>query len=896
MSAKGPQPRGVYSGKVSRIAGPGCFVELAGPWGINEGVVYAAQGLVMQGQEVWVKVVSANGQRVVLSMSDVDQRTGREVVAYTGGVFASVESSQVFSSRPPSSRLGLGSRHGNLRKRILEEIEDDGCHVEQVEVELKEAKPEFLRQQHTALVEVIEEPVEFDQEKPKFIKPSTDKLHAFGRKGSSKEVEKQASSSSIAKKPPDKPQKNHPSHREIAANARVKRPRVQFKRDREVNPAILKQRQGLPIYGLREKLLEAVRENQVLLVIGETGSGKSTQITQFLAEEGYTSNGMIGCTQPRRIAATSVAKRVAEEFGCRLGEEVGYAIRFEDITSSQTVIKYMTDGMLLREILMDRNLSSYSVVMLDEVHERTVDTDVLLGLLKDLLRRRPEFRLIVTSATLDADKFSQYFFGCVTFHIPGRTFPVEVIHSKLPEPDYLAASVSTVLGIHVREPEGDILLFLTGQEEIETTCQALQEKMRALGPGLPTLVILPAYSALPAESLSKIFDPTPPGRRKVVVATNIAEASLTIDGIYYVVDSGYVKEHRYNAKLGLDSLVICPISQASAKQRAGRAGRTGPGVCYRLYPENTLQSEMLPSTVPEIQRTNLGSTVLNLKAILREDDIFSFDFLDRPADHALSSAMEQLYSLGALDDGGHITKLGLKMVEFPMEPLLSRMLLASVELGCSDEIITIISMLQAQSVFYRPLDKQSEADRKKARFFQSGGDCLTLLAVYESWKASGFAAGWCHSNFVRVEALQRAHDVRKELLSTMEDKGLAVVSAGSDNSKIRKGICAGLFYHAARRDPEGGYRTLVGNQRVFIHPGSSLAHRGSPKWVVYQELLMTSKEFMQGVTSIESSWLIELAPRIFQTASSSKRRKLERLEPLSGAKTNAARRNRFHIN
>jgi len=531
--------------------------------------------------------------------------------------------------------------------------------------------------------------------------------------------------------------------------------------------SIPEQRQSLPIYKLKNELIQAVHDNQVLVVIGETGSGKTTQLTQYLAEAGYTTKGKIGCTQPRRAAAVSVAKRVAEEFGCRLGEEVGFAIRFEDCTGADTVIKYMTDGMLLREMLVDENLSRYSVIMLDEAHERTVYTDVLFGLLKLLLKRRPELRLIVTSATLDADKFSGYFFNCNIFTIPGRTFPVEILYAKQPESDYLDSSLLTVLQIHLTEPKGDFLLFLTGQEEIDFACQSLYERMKGLGKNVPELLILPVYSALPSEMQSRIFEPTPPGKRKVVVATNIAEASLTIDGICYVIDPGFAKQNVYNPKQRLDSLVITPISQASAKQRAGRAGRTGPGKCYRLYTETAYRNEMSATTIPEIQRINLATTTLSMKA-MGIKDLLSFDFMDSPSPQALVSAMEELYSLGALDEEGLLTKLGRKMAEFPLDPPLSKMLLASVDLGCSDEILTIIAMIQTGNIFHRPREKQGQADQKRAKFVQPEGDHLTLLAVYEAWKAKNFSGPWCSENFVQSRSLRRVQDVRKQLLTIMD--------------------------------------------------------------------------------------------------------------------------------
>ena len=291
------------------------------------------------------------------------------------------------------------------------------------------------------------------------------------------------------------------------------------------NKSIKEQREGLPVYRLKKELMKAISENQVLTVIGETGSGKTTQVTQYCHELGLTKRGMIGCTQPRRVAAVSVSKRVAEEFGCALGEEVGYSIRFDDMTSPQTLIKYMTDGMLMREYLADNDLNRYSMLMLDEAHERTIHTDVLFGLLKDLCRRRPDLKIIVTSATLDAEKFSNYFFKCPIFTIPGRTFPVEVLYTKEPEPDYLEAAMITVMQIHLSEPAGDILVFLTGQEEIDTCCETLYARMQALGDLAPELLILPVYSSLPSEVQSRIFEPAPPGARKCVVATNIAEAS-----------------------------------------------------------------------------------------------------------------------------------------------------------------------------------------------------------------------------------------------------------------------------------------------------------------------------------------------------------------------------------
>jgi pre-mRNA-splicing factor ATP-dependent RNA helicase DHX16 len=353
------------------------------------------------------------------------------------------------------------------------------------------------------------------------------------------------------------------------------------------------------------------------------------KIPQYLYEIGYAELGKIGCTQPRRVAAMSVAARVAQEMNVRLGKEVGYSIRFENCTSDATKIQYMTDGMLLREILTEPDLASYSCMIIDEAHERTLHSDILFGLVKDIVRFRSDLRLIISSATMDAEKFSKYFDDASIFMIPGRMFPVDIYYTKSPEADYVDAAVVTVLQIHVSQPlNGDILVFLTGQEEIETAAEILTQRSRNLGSRIPELMICPVYANLPSEQQAKIFEKTPKGARKVVLATNIAETSLTIDGICYVIDTGFNKQKSYNARSGMESLVVTPVSQAAANQRAGRAGRTQPGKCFRLFTAWSFQHELEPNTVPEILRTNLGNVVLMLKS-LGINDLVHFDFMDK---------------------------------------------------------------------------------------------------------------------------------------------------------------------------------------------------------------------------------------------------------------------------
>jgi ATP-dependent RNA helicase DHX8/PRP22 len=405
--------------------------------------------------------------------------------------------------------------------------------------------------------------------------------------------------------------------------------------------------------------------------------------------------------------------------------------------------------------------------------------------------------------------------------------------------------------------------------------------MRSLGADVPELIILPVYSALPSEQQTRIFEAAPPGARKVVVATNIAEASLTIDGIYYVVDPGFVKQKVYNAKVGMDSLVVVPISQASARQRSGRAGRTGPGKCYRLYTEQAYKHEMLPTNVPEIQRTNLGNTVLQMKA-MGINDLLHFDFMDAPPVQTLVVAMEALYALQALDEEGLLTRLGRRMAEFPLEPMMSKVLIASVDLRCSEEALTIVSMLSVQNIWYRPKEKQGQADSKRAKFFSADGDHLTLLTVYEGWAKSRFSNPWCFENYIQARNMRKAQDVRKQLLGIMDRYRFEIVSAGRKVDLVRKAVCSGYFTRAAKRDPQEGYKTADEGQVVYIHPSSALFQK-NPQWVIYHELVLTSKEYMREVLAIDPKWLLELAPRYYAQADPrhlSKRKRQERIEPL----------------
>ncbi len=632
---------------------------------------------------------------------------------------------------------------------------------------------------------------------------------------------------------------------------------------------------SLPVYHHRDDILNALKEYQIMIIVGDTGSGKTTQIPQYLHQAGYTKNGMkIGCTQPRRVAAMSVATRVAEEMGVRLGNEVGYSIRFEDKSCEKTVIKYMTDGMLLREFLTDPELSTYSALIIDEAHERTLHTDILFGLVKDIARYRPELKLLISSATIDAQKFSNYFDKAPIYKIEGKTFPVDHYYTPQPEANYLQAAIQTVFQIHASQGDGDILVFLTGQDEIETMGENLSETCRKLGNKIKPLIICPIYANLPAELQSKIFEPTPKGSRKVVLATNIAETSITIDGVAFVIDPGFVKENVYNPKTGMESLVVTPCSRASSDQRAGRAGRVGPGKCFHLYTKWAFLNEMPKTTSPEILRTNLSSVVLLLMS-LGINDLIHFDFMDSPPNDMLIKSLELLYALGALNHKGELTKIGRQQAEFPTDPMVSKAIIASDKFNCVDEVISIMSMLgESSALFYRPKLDKVHADKAKESFTRpDGGDHLVLLEIWNQWIDTGFSKQWAQDNFLQYKNLCRARDVRDQLVRLCERVEIDIDKPRNEDDnvtiteRIMKSIVSGFFPNTARLNRNGeNYKSIkTKSETIYIHPSSVIFPiKPLPKWVLYNELVLTSKEFMRNCMPIKSKWLMELAPHYFK--------------------------------
>ncbi|XP_057961180.1 pre-mRNA-splicing factor ATP-dependent RNA helicase DEAH10 [Malania oleifera] len=680
---------------------------------------------------------------------------------------------------------------------------------------------------------------------------------------------------------------------------------------------IAQHRKSLPIASVEKRLVEEVWNNDTLIIVGETGSGKTTQLPQFLFNAGFCRDGkIVGITQPRRVAAVTVAKRVAEECGVDLGQKVGYSIRFEDVTCSSTRIKYMTDGLLLREALLDPYLSRYSVIIVDEAHERTVHTDVLLGLLKNVQRSRsqslnecpnienkkaskgpllekkygaqclgilkqckgrefPPLKLIIMSASLDARVFSEYFDGARAVHVQGRQFPVDIFYTVHPEQDYIEAALITIFQIHLEEGPGDVLVFLTGQEEIESVERLVHQQQKRLPESRQKLLTVPIFSSLPSEQQMQAFKSAPAGFRKVILATNIAETSVTIPGIKYVIDPGLVKARTYDPRTGVESLIIVKTSKAQALQRSGRAGREGPGKCFRLYPESEF-GKLKDSTVPEIKRCNLSNVILQLKA-LGVDDIIGFDFMEKPERMAIVKSLAQLLLLGALTDDCKLADpVGHQMARLPLDPVYSKALILASTFNCLEEMLITVAMLSVESIFYTPREKFEEAQTAIKCFSSPEGDHITLINVYQAAnefleksnkgnsreKIEKNLRKWCKENFINSRSLRHARDIHSQIRGHVEQMGLHVASCGDDLLQFRRCLAASFFLNAALKQPEGTYRALASGQVVRIHP-TSILFRKNPECIIFNELIRTSHNYIRNITRIDLLWLPELAPQFY---------------------------------
>ena len=648
--------------------------------------------------------------------------------------------------------------------------------------------------------------------------------------------------------------------------------------------------ESLPVFKYKDDILAAVNAHQVLIIRGETGSGKTTQIPQYLLER--SDHECVVCTQPRRVAAMSVAARVASERSCELGSEVGYSVRFDNKTTDSTKILYMTDGHLLREFLLDPLLSRYTTVMIDEAHERAIPTDLLLSLLKDLILVRPELRLIICSATLESKKMSHFFRDCPVFDIPGRRFKVNIKYLEAANSDYESVAIHTIMALHKKVPVTqpcDFLVFLTGQDEIDRMVDTLNHAKLT---NAPPLCAYPLYAALPSEKQSLVFRPAPTGTRKIVIATNIAETSITIDSIRYVIDCGYSKQKGYDAKTGCESLEIVPISVSSAEQRAGRAGRTADGECYRLYTKAAFEQEMKKTTPPELLRCNFTPTLLLLLSIGLQS-IMDFSFIDPPPFQNVTSAYEALYAMSAINADSRLTELGAQIIQLPISPPCGRALLEAFPLKCVDSVSTICALLEAGSpVFYPPkknaVENASEMGLGDSEATIRGfwdpvsGDHITLLNVYHAWESADSSRQWCLENHVQYRTLIKARDIKQQLIDICTKMGLDTETPNSDSENpdnndsnqnseaydkienISKAFAVGFFQNAAQLSKSGVYRTVKGQVDVEMHPSSCLNKDLAPQTVVFYEMVMTTKRYMRTVIKVEPNWLYEAVPHYFK--------------------------------
>ncbi|MBA7626784.1 ATP-dependent RNA helicase HrpA [subsurface metagenome] len=617
--------------------------------------------------------------------------------------------------------------------------------------------------------------------------------------------------------------------------------------------------QDLPVYKQRDKILNALADNQVVVVESPTGSGKTTQIPQILLQAGYAHGLTIGVTQPRRIAAVSVAEFIAGQLGVTIPHTVGYKMRFEDQTSEATRIKIMTDGILLQEIKMDYALSRYGVLMVDEAHERSLNIDFILGLLKKVLEERPKFKVIVSSATINAEIFSEYFDECPVVKIDSAAYPVKIIYDP-PSPEnsfeeMLKKTADIVERLHRNGKDGDVLIFLPGEGAIKSCMEALQ----AL-PVSRTLKILPLYSRLSTGEQERIFLDYP-GKSKIIVATNIAETSVTIDGIICVIDSGLAKMNFYNPRNFTSSLIEIPVSRASSNQRKGRAGRTRPGLCYRLYSREDYNARSLFS-LEEIHRTDLSEVVLRM-AELGIKDFERFDFLSPPGKEGIISAIETLGLLDALDENRELTTLGRQMINFPIIPRISRLIMEA--LLCYpqvlEEVLVAAAFLSTKSPFLLPPGEELQARKAHHSFRDSMGDFVSYLKIYRSFLGSRNREQYCGLNFLDLKIMNEIHNIKLQLEDIVSDMGIPITSGGQPADYLCA-IARGLIQFVCARSGRGTYKSLTAGQ-IQIHPGSVM-YRESPLYIVAGEIIRTSRMYARSVSPLKKEWLKKISPAVYQ--------------------------------
>jgi len=630
----------------------------------------------------------------------------------------------------------------------------------------------------------------------------------------------------------------------------------------------------LPVSEHREKILAALKENQVLVIAGETGSGKTTQLPKICLELGLGARGLIGHTQPRRLAARSVAQRLAEELNVSLGEQVGYQVRFHDQQGDNTLIKLMTDGILLAETQKDPFLNRYEVIIIDEAHERSLNIDFLLGYLKRILPRRPDLKVIITSATIDLERFSKHFNHCPIIEVSGRTYPVQLEYQPLLTEDPDAADLTLQQGIlqaletieNTETAKGwlhgprDVLIFLPGEREIREMAHEIRKAQNS-GQFRNTQV-LPLYARLPASEQQKIFRPS--NQRKVVLATNVAETSLTVPGIRYVIDPGLARISRYSVRAGVQRLPIEAISQASANQRAGRCGRVAEGLCIRLYSEEDFNNRPL-FTEPEIRRTNLAAVILQMLS-LKLGNIEDFSFLEPPDSRAIKDGFRLLFELGAGTAKNGLTQLGRKLARLPVDPRLARMLLEASQRNSLQEVLIITSALTLQDPRERPAEHQQAADQAHAQWADPTSDFVSLVNLWRAYETqrqdltASQLRSYCKKNFLSWLRMREWRDTHHQLKLLCREIGLKENSQPTDTIALHQALLAGLLSNLGMQQEN---KEFLGarNRKFFVHPGSRLAKK-PPKWIMASELVETTRLFARLVAKIEPEWAEPLAAHL----------------------------------
>ncbi|HHF5225777.1 TPA: ATP-dependent RNA helicase HrpA [Haemophilus influenzae] len=660
---------------------------------------------------------------------------------------------------------------------------------------------------------------------------------------------------------------------EIQQQIEQARLRVEQRKSAVQNPIVFPE--SLPVSQRKVEIQKLLSEHQVIVVAGETGSGKTTQLPKMCLELGFGNLGMIGHTQPRRIAARSVAARIAEELETELGGLVGYKVRFNDQISDDTQIKLMTDGILLAEIQNDRFLNQYSCLIIDEAHERSLNNDFILGYLKQLLSRRRDLKLIITSATIDVERFSKHFNNAPIIEVSGRTYPVEVRYRPVVEEDdqdQLQGILNAVDELQA-EGRGDILIFMNGEREIRDTAEALQKQ------NLKHTEILPLFARLSAQEQNKIFHPS--GLNRIVLATNVAETSLTVPGIKYVIDPGTARISRYSYRTKVQRLPIEPISQASANQRKGRCGRVSEGVCIRLYSEEDFNSRP-EFTDPEILRTNLASVILQMTA-LGLDDIEAFPFVDAPDKRHIQDGIKLLEELGTFEmvrtkvgEKRLLTRVGRQLAQLPVDPRLAKMILSAVNFGCVYEMMIIVSALSIQDPRERPQEKQQASDEKHRRFTDKKSDFLAFLNLWRYLQEQQKALSknqfrrQCQKDFLNYLRIREWQDIYHQIRLTVREMGLPINSEKAEYQQIHTALLSGLLSHIGLKEAEKQQYLGARNAHFAIFPNSVLFKK-QPKWVMAAELVETSKLWGRMVAEIEPEWIEPLAEHLIKKSYSEPR-------------------------